>query len=88
MSPISQAIENPTSQPTPGRGHQQRHIGMIGADVLQLAGDRVDLAVELIDQHEAGLDVFAPRLRDLQALEQLAAPRHRTGLIPGMACRT
>ena len=40
---------------------------MIGADVFELAGDRVDLTVELIDQRDAGFDVLAPRLGDLQA---------------------
>ena len=45
---------------------------MICADVLELAGDRVDLAIELIDQDDARLDVFAPRLGDIQASEQLA----------------
>jgi hypothetical protein len=62
MSPISHAIENPTHA---GCGHQQRHVWVVGADVLKLAGDRVDLAVELIDQDDAGLDVFAPRRGDL-----------------------
>ena len=73
MSPISNAIENPTSQPTPRRGHQQRHVGVLGAYVLELAGDRVDLTVELIDRDDARLDVFPPRRWDLQAFQQLAA---------------
>jgi hypothetical protein len=46
---------------------------VIGAHVLELAGDRVDLAVELIDQHEARFDVIQPGLGHLEAREQLTA---------------
>jgi len=35
--------------------------------------DRVDLAVQVADQLKAGVDGPAPRLRDLQAIEQLTA---------------
>jgi hypothetical protein len=46
---------------------------MVGARGAQLAIDRVDLAVEVIDQSQAGVDGPAPRLRDVEAVEQLAA---------------
>jgi hypothetical protein len=61
---------------------------MIGAQVPELAGDRVDLAVELIDQYEAGLDVLAPRLGDLETPQQLAPGDTEQVGDPGTACRT
>ena len=45
---------------------------MIGAAALELALDLADAALEIIDQRQAGVDVPAPGLGDLQAGEQLA----------------
>ena len=46
---------------------------MIGALALELDGQPRDLQVEVVDQRQAGVDVAAPRIGDLQAVEQLAA---------------
>ena len=46
---------------------------MLGAQRAQLLVDRLDLLVEVVDQLQARVDGRAPRLRDLQAVEQLAA---------------
>jgi hypothetical protein len=57
----------------PGRGEQQRHVGVVGAAALELAVDLGDAALEVVDQLEAGVDRAAPWLRDLKPIEQLAA---------------
>jgi hypothetical protein len=46
---------------------------VIGARGAQLAIDRVDLAVQIVDQPEAGVDGPAPRLRNVETVQQLAA---------------
>jgi hypothetical protein len=46
---------------------------MVGARGPQLLVDRVDLAVEVIDEPQAGIDGATPRLRDVEAVKQLAA---------------
>jgi hypothetical protein len=46
---------------------------MVGARGPQLLVDGVDLAVEVVDQMRAGVDGAAPRLRDVEAVQQLAA---------------
>jgi hypothetical protein len=46
---------------------------MIGALALELHGQRRDLQLEVIDQPQADVDVLPPRVRELQAVEQLAA---------------
>jgi hypothetical protein len=46
---------------------------MVGARGPQLAIDRVDLAVEVIDEMQARVDGPAPRLRNVEAVQQLAA---------------
>ena len=46
---------------------------MVGPAAAQIVVDRRDLAVEVADQLKAGVDGPAPRLRDLQALQKLAA---------------
>ena len=45
---------------------------MVCAERAQLALGASDLAVEILDQLEARVDRPAPRLRDLQPIEQLA----------------
>jgi hypothetical protein len=57
---------------------------VIGAQLLEIAGDAVDLAVEVIDHPHRDLHVGAPGLGDRSALQQLfsAGPeevRHRAG---------
>ena len=46
---------------------------MVGADALELHGERGDLQLEIVDQPEADVDVAPPRVGDLEAVEQLAA---------------
>ena len=46
---------------------------MVGARGPQLLVDRVDLAVEVIDEMQARVDGAAPRLRDVEAVQQLTA---------------
>jgi hypothetical protein len=72
MSPISAAIER-QHPADPGNREQQRDVGMVGARGSQLAVDGVDLAVEVVDQPQARVDGAAPRLRDVETVQQLAA---------------
>ena len=46
---------------------------MIGALAPELHRQLGDLQLEVIDQPQADVDVGAPRVGDLQAIEQLAA---------------
>jgi hypothetical protein len=46
---------------------------VIGAPVLELDRQPGDLQLEIVDQPERDVDVAAPRVRDLQAVEQLAS---------------
>ena len=39
---------------------------MISAGALELPLDRVDPPLEVVDQPQAGVEVTAPRLRDLE----------------------
>src|SRR4029453_14516324 len=57
----------------PGHGQQERHVAVVGAEPAQLALARADLAVELVDQAQAGLERALPWLGQSQAGEQLAA---------------
>jgi hypothetical protein len=52
---------------------QKRHVGVGGAQSAQLPCAGLDLAVELVDQAQADLDVGSPRLRQAEPGEQLAA---------------
>jgi hypothetical protein len=61
---------------------------MVGVAGPQFAVDLIDLALEVLDQPKAGVDGAAPRLRDLQAVEQLAAYRPRRGRSPGTVARS
>jgi hypothetical protein len=74
--------------PHAGNGEQERDVGVVGVAEAQPAVDEVDLGVEVIDQRQARLDGSAPRLRDRQAVEQLAAGdaeeiRHRARMPEG-----
>src|SRR5918995_2553509 len=57
----------------PRRGAEQRHVAMVGAEPTQLALAIGDLAVELVDQAQAGLDRPSPGLGQVKSGEQLAA---------------
>ena len=46
---------------------------MVGPGRAQLAVDRLDLAVAVVDQPQARVDGAAPRLRDVETVQQLAA---------------
>ena len=46
---------------------------MIDAPLLELHGQLGDLQLEVIDQSQTDVDVGAPRVGDLQAIQQLAA---------------
>ena len=46
---------------------------MVGAEPAQLTFALADLAIELVDQPQAGLDRALPRLRQTEPAEQLAA---------------
>jgi hypothetical protein len=48
---------------------------VVGAEPAQLAFALADLAVELVDQTQAGLDRALPRLRQTESAEQPAAAR-------------
>src|SRR5919106_3930291 len=47
----------------PGHGAEQGDVAVLGAEAAQLALALADLAVELVDQAQAGLDRALPRLR-------------------------
>jgi hypothetical protein len=55
------------------RGDQQRDVAVIGAPRPELHRQRRDMQIEIVDQLQANVDVRAPRVGDLQAVEQLAA---------------
>jgi hypothetical protein len=46
---------------------------VLGALALELHGQRRDLQLEVVDQPQADVNVAAPRIGDLEAVEQLAA---------------
>ena len=46
---------------------------MIRPGGLQIAVDLIDLALEVVDQIDARVDALAPRVGDLETLEQFAA---------------
>src|SRR5947209_11527351 len=58
----------------PGGGQEGRDVAVIGARATQLLRDLSDARLEVVDQHQAGVDVRAPRLGDVELLEQ-SAPR-------------
>ena len=70
MSPISAAM---ASTQLIGHREKQRHVAVVGAELTQLTLALADLAVELVDQAQAGLDRALPRLREVEGAEQLAA---------------
>jgi hypothetical protein len=57
----------------PRDAEQACHRPVGGARGAQLAVDGVDLAVEIVDQPSARGDGAAPRPRDVEAIERLAA---------------
>ena len=57
----------------PGHGAEQWHVAMLGPEATQLALAVIDLAVELVDQAQTGLDRPLPRLRQAEPCEQQAA---------------
>jgi hypothetical protein len=57
----------------PGDGAEQRDVAVVGAEPAELALAVADLAVELVDQAQAGLERAVPRLRQIEPGEQLAA---------------
>jgi hypothetical protein len=46
----------------PGCGHEQRHIGVVGAQVPQLPFAPVDLVVQVVDKRQGRGDVADPGL--------------------------
>jgi hypothetical protein len=58
---------------------------MVGVEPAQLAFAVADLAVELVDQAQAGLDRRVPRLRQVESGQELAAAEvgDRAGLSVG-----
>ena len=73
MSAISHATVNEVIHPNPGARHQDRDVAVIGARATELFRDLRDPRLEIIDQHQAGVDVRAPRLGHVELLEQSAA---------------
>jgi hypothetical protein len=59
---------------------------MVGALALELHGELGDLQLEVVDEPEADVDVPAPRVGDLEAVEQVAAGA-RTDRRPGRGGR-
>src|ERR671918_2986338 len=57
----------------PGHRQEQRDVPVISAEPAQLPLALADLAVELVDQTQAGLDRALPGLRQSEPGEQLAA---------------
>src|SRR5438876_862762 len=53
-----------------GNRAQQRHVGMVGAELLQFAFAGGDLTVEVVDQAQRGRHGARPRLGQGQSLEQ------------------
>jgi NADPH-dependent glutamate synthase beta subunit-like oxidoreductase len=70
----------------PGDGAEQRDVAVVGAEPAELALAVADLAVELVDQAQAGLERAVPRLRQIEPGEQLAAADTEDRR-PDMACR-
>ena len=70
-----------------GRGHQQRHVAVVGAERAQLALAGVDLVVERVDQSERGVRRSTPTARAAQPLEQLAAAGAEQVACPRSGCR-
>jgi hypothetical protein len=58
--------EHPTDS---GHGAEQRDVAVVGAEAAQLALALVDLAVEFVDQTEAGFDRGLPRLGQAELCE-------------------
>jgi hypothetical protein len=88
MSPISAAMVNPQHRPDARGGHQQRHVGMVGAGRAQRRLAAVDLGVEAVDQPQRGGHVPGPRLGQRQAGQQPPAGDaeqvcHRAGMAEG-----
>jgi hypothetical protein len=72
MSPIS-ASDRVAEHPGDARHrHQQWHVGVVGAERLELCVDVGDLGVEVVDHRDGGEHTAAPRLGKLQTPEQLA----------------
>ena len=73
MSPISEATVNALIHPRPGSGDQQRDIAVIGALALELHGQRAICSSRSSISPRLTSMFCAPRVRDLQAIQQLAA---------------
>src|SRR5262249_23172595 len=72
----------------PRQGQKQRHIAMSRTEPAQLTFALVDLALELVDQAQAGLDRSLPGLRQSELGEQLAsAHAEEVGDGAGLAVR-
>jgi hypothetical protein len=63
----------------PGCGHQQRHIGVVGAQPPQLLFAALDLVVQVVDEGQGRGDVADPRLGQYQASKQLPAAGAKAG---------
>jgi len=73
MSPGSAAIVEASTQLIRGTVSSKGDVAVVGAEPAELALASCDLAVELVDQAQAGLDRCLPRLRQAESGEQLAA---------------
>src|SRR6266496_3882180 len=73
MSPSSAAIVYASTPADPGHGAEQRDVAVVGAEPAQLPFVLADLAIQLVDQVQAGLDRPLPRLRESESGEELAA---------------
>ena len=71
----------------PGHGQQQRDVAVVGAEPAQLALALVDLAVELVDEAQAGLDRPLPGLGQAELGEQPTAAQTEQVGRRGRACR-
>jgi hypothetical protein len=62
MSPISAAMVYARDPADPRHGAEERHVAVVGAEPAQLALALGDLALELVDQPQAGVDRALPGL--------------------------
>ena len=86
MSASSHATVNEVIHPNPGAVIENRDVAVIGARPTQLFRDLRDPALEIVDQHQARVDVRAPRLGDLELTEQSAAgDAEQVGHVPLVA---
>jgi hypothetical protein len=69
MSAISHATVNEVIHPKPRCRHQDWEVAVIGTRATELLRDLSDPGLEIVDQHQAGVDVRAPRLGHLELLQ-------------------